>query len=69
MKTNNTPGVNRGIFEVREHKYTKSTSAVTWFDFVAAPNITVDSIEREIYSQGWDNYEMTDSGVGCRWWM
>lgn len=69
MKTNTDPNNCRGIFELRERVYTQSNTAVRWFDFPAANGILVDSIESEIRSQRWDQYDMTEGGVGCRWWM
>ncbi|KAF2691385.1 hypothetical protein K458DRAFT_266545, partial [Lentithecium fluviatile CBS 122367] len=69
MKTSTDPNTRRGIFEIRERAYEKSNTAVRWFDLPAASGLLVDSVEREIRSQRWDQYDMTEGGVGCRWWM
>jgi hypothetical protein len=69
MKTSTNPNTRCGIFEVGERAYEKSNTAVRWFDLPAASGLLVDSVEREIRSQRWDQYDMTEGGVGCRWWM
>ncbi|KAL5380677.1 hypothetical protein PMIN02_010558 [Paraphaeosphaeria minitans] len=69
MKTNINASISRGIFEVREHAYEQSNSAVRYFDLPAAQGVLVDYVEREIRSQRWDQYNMNENGVGCRWWI
>jgi hypothetical protein len=51
MKTNTNASISRGIFEVREHTYEQSNSAVRYFDLPAAQGALVDYVERKIRSQ------------------
>ncbi|KAF2621157.1 hypothetical protein BU25DRAFT_426679 [Macroventuria anomochaeta] len=48
MKTNTDLHSRRGIFLVKEHAYSESNMAVCFFDFPAAPSVTVGWVESEI---------------------
>jgi hypothetical protein len=69
MKTDLRPGEDRGVYEVTERAYENSNTAVQYFDFPAKDNVTVGDILGEITRQRWHRYNMTNGGVGCRWWM
>ena len=69
MKTNTNKNLSRGIYEVHERVYEESNTAVRLFDIPAAAGLLVDYVEREIRTQRWDQYNMNENGVGCRWWM
>ncbi|KAF1918212.1 hypothetical protein BDU57DRAFT_191942 [Ampelomyces quisqualis] len=69
MKNSPDPHSNRGVFEIRDRAYDKPHSAVRMFDLPAKPGVTVDSVEREIRDRKWDQYDMNESGAGCRWWI
>jgi hypothetical protein len=69
MSTNIATNTRNGIHETRPHPYTKSNSAVRYFDVPIQPGVSVDHVDSHIRSNGLDKYEMTEGGVGCRWWM
>lgn len=69
MKTNLNPSETQGIYQVTERAYERSNTAVQFFDFPAKGGITVGYVLGEITRQRWHRYNMTDGGVGCRWWM
>ncbi|KAJ5586712.1 uncharacterized protein N7459_002477 [Penicillium hispanicum] len=58
-----------GILEWTKHGYTQTTSAIMYWDFPVAAEITVSSITRLIYSLRRDKYMMSGGGSGCRWWV
>ncbi|KAF2192895.1 hypothetical protein K469DRAFT_714916 [Zopfia rhizophila CBS 207.26] len=69
MKTNLNPGETQGIYEVTERAYERSNTAVQFFDFPAKDGITVGYVLGEFTERQWHRYNMTDGGVGCRWWI
>lgn len=58
-----------GTLFVTRHNYTVTNSQLHYFDFTTMSNITVGHIMGLIYQRGRQNYEMTGSGNGCRYWV
>ncbi|KAF2421524.1 hypothetical protein EJ08DRAFT_597415, partial [Tothia fuscella] len=69
MKTDTRAGAVQGLYEVTRRGYTESRTAVSWWDFKAVDNLLVRHIEHEINTRGWHRYNVTPSGVGCRFWI
>ena len=59
-----------GLLTVTNHPYTTvSNSAVRSWEFEGTKNLAVHYIIQAILDNGRSNYDMTDGGVGCRYWM
>lgn len=60
---------NRGVLTVANYGYTSvSTSAVMSWDFTATVNLSVWHVLDLILNIERQNYDMTDGGMGCRYW-
>lgn len=51
------------------HAYAKTNSAVRVFDYDVANNTKVRPFLQELGKKKRQNYKMTSSGVGCRFWV
>jgi hypothetical protein len=58
----------RGKLVVKEHAYITSNTAVQYWDVPAYPNVSAGDVYSLILTKGRDRYNMTEGGVGCRWW-
>ncbi|KAF1970568.1 hypothetical protein BU23DRAFT_556782 [Bimuria novae-zelandiae CBS 107.79] len=59
----------RGKLVVKEHAYVNSNTAVQFWDIPARPNTLAGTVYNLILSKGRHRYNMTEGGVGCRWWV
>ena len=58
-----------GSFSVRPHSYTVTTSCLTYFDYNVREGLTVGGCLDLIYANRRQNYRMTGTGNGCRFWV
>lgn len=60
----------RGLLTVKNYPYTSvSTSAVKSWEFKGTNDLAIYYILQAIIDNGRSNYDMTEGGVGCRYWM
>jgi hypothetical protein len=59
----------KGKFIVTRHAYAQTTSAVRVFDYDVASGAKVQSFLRVLGEKKRQNYKLTSSGVGCRFWV
>lgn len=58
-----------GILEWTTQAYVLTNSAISHWDFPAAPGIQVSHVAQLIYGLRRDRYDMSGGGSGCRWWV
>jgi hypothetical protein len=58
-----------GLLEVTEHPYVVTNSCLKYWDFSPHPRLTVAMVYNELKKKGFDRYNMSGGGSGCRWWM
>lgn len=58
-----------GVLDWSEQQYALTTSALSYWDFGVARNVSVGDIASLIYNSGRDQYDMSGGGSGCRWWV
>nr|OQO31366.1 hypothetical protein B0A51_03361 [Rachicladosporium sp. CCFEE 5018] len=66
MKTD--PEYVDGIYEIAPRTYHESTSEITHFDFPAQRHFTPREVDSMLRTEGFDRYNFTDGGIGCRYW-
>ena len=59
----------KGKFTVTKHAYAKTNSAVRIFDYDVVSGTKVQSFLKIIGDKKRQNYKMTPTGVGCRFWV
>ncbi|KAJ4525248.1 hypothetical protein HRR83_000924 [Exophiala dermatitidis] len=59
----------KGRFTVTKHAYAHTTSAIQVFDYDVAQNTKVQSFLQVLGNKKRQNYKMTSTGVGCRFWV
>ncbi|MCJ1440496.1 MAG: hypothetical protein MMC23_000980 [Stictis urceolatum] len=59
----------RGKLGIIKHTYAQTTSAVRTFDYDVHRNARVASFLQIIGNKRRQNYKMTPTGVGCRFWV
>ena len=60
---------NKGKFTITKHAYADSNSAVRFFDYDVRSNVKVQDFLQILGHKKRQNYKMTSTGVGCRFWM
>ncbi|KZF19910.1 hypothetical protein L228DRAFT_263242 [Xylona heveae TC161] len=58
-----------GTFSVTSHPFVLSDSRLTYFDYDTCPGLLVGHCLNLIYTKRRNNYRMTGSGNGCRFWV
>lgn len=60
----------QGLLTIKNHPYSAiSNSAVRSQEFEATGNLAVYFVLQSIIDNGRTNYNMTEGGVGCRYWV
>jgi hypothetical protein len=60
---------NDGTFSVTAHQYILSNSSLMHFDYISCNVLTVRHYLNLISGKQRQNYRMTETGNGCRFWM
>lgn len=59
----------KGKLSVTKHAYAHTTSAVKVFDYEVAKDSKVQAFLQTLRNKKRQNYKMTSTGVGCRFWV
>ncbi|KAJ9654253.1 hypothetical protein H2198_006653 [Neophaeococcomyces mojaviensis] len=59
----------KGTFSITRHLYAMTNSAVKVFDYQVANGMKVSNFFTSLRDKKRQNYNMTPTGVGCRFWV
>jgi hypothetical protein len=68
MNMQAVPGNTTGTLIYSVHNYTRSNSAVKYWDFGLAPGVTIQMVQTLLNQKGRHQYLFSGGGSGCRFW-